>query len=299
MMSEIAKFDPSSASEANVLRGNLIDHLEQLSHNRDPYLSAGNHRLAQLYIQSTLEQYGAVEQHIFKVRGQTHINYVLKLLPRELAHQNRPPILVGAHYDTIPGSPGADDNASGVAVLLELARYTSKHPPMHPLWCVAFDMEEYGLSGSQAYASELMTIGHPLRLMLSLEMLGYCDYTPNSQRYPVLGLNWLYPNTGDFIGLIGNLQTIPDLIRLKRYIKKAGAACEWLPVPQKGHLIPDVRRSDHAPFWDHGYPAIMVTDTSFLRNPHYHKSSDRLETLDLSFMTKVCTGLMLGLTTLS
>ncbi|MEO1295265.1 MAG: M28 family peptidase [Cyanobacteria bacterium J06636_16] len=272
--------------------------MNQLSRDRNPYLSAGNHRLAQQYICSTLEQYGTVKQHAFVVRGQQHINYVLKLVPRNSTHHNRPPILVGAHYDTVPGSPGADDNASGVAALLEIARYVSEHPPARPLWCIAFDMEEYGLQGSQAYASALKAMQQPIRLMLSLEMLGYCDSRPNSQRYPVSALNWLYPNTGNFIGLIGNLTTIPDLMWLKRHIQKAGSACEWLPVPQRGNLIPDVRRSDHAPFWDLGYRAIMVTDTSFLRNPHYHQRSDRIATLDLAFMTQVCQGLMTSLTTL-
>ncbi|MGF1523813.1 MAG: M28 family peptidase [Leptolyngbyaceae cyanobacterium] len=297
-MSETIDLDHSSTPSFNDLKMHLQRHLQQLSCERDPYLSGGNHRLTQQYIRSTLEQYGVVEQHTFSVRGRKHTNYVLKLQPQNSAHQNRPPILVGAHYDTVPGSPGADDNASGVAALLEIARYVSEHPSAYPLWCVAFDMEEYGLLGSRAYALALKRIQQPIRLMLSLEMLGYCDSRPNSQQYPVPVLKWLYPSTGDFIGLIGNPAAILDLMRLKRCVKKAGSACEWLPVPQQGKLIPDVRRSDHAPFWDLGYRAIMVTDTSFLRNPHYHKRSDRIETLNLPFMTQVCQGLMTGLTSL-
>jgi Zn-dependent M28 family amino/carboxypeptidase len=156
-------------------------------------------------------------------------------------------------------------------------------------------MEEYGLLGSAAYANSLKALGQPIRLMLSLEMLGYCDRAPNSQQYPSPALEKLYPNSGDFIALIGNLATVPDLLRLRRHLKRAGSACQCLPVPNRGQLLPATRRSDHASFWDCGYRAAMVTDTAFLRNPHYHQSSDRLETLDLSFMTQVCQGLMTGL----
>ncbi|MEM0980610.1 MAG: M20/M25/M40 family metallo-hydrolase, partial [Cyanobacteria bacterium P01_H01_bin.58] len=223
------------------------------------------------------------------------MNFVLKVLPHQEEARKWPPILVGAHYDTVPGTPGADDNASGLAVLLELARHAVAHPPRRPVWFVAFDMEEYGLLGSQAYAAELKSVGQPLRLMLSLEMLGYCDRTPHSQRYPSPLLRPFYPNTGNFVALIGNLAAIPDLIWLKRCLQQAGAQGQWLPVPQQGKLIPAVRRSDHAPFWDQGYRAVMVTDTAFLRNPHYHKASDTLATLDLTFMAQACLGLMQAL----
>lgn len=292
-------FDRLSAFNSGDLGKRLHDHLAQLTCHRDPYLASGGHSLVQQYIQSVLGQYGIVESHKFEVRGQLHTNWILKLPPHHSDFQEQPPIIVGAHYDAVPGTLGADDNASGVAVLLELAHYVSEHPPVLPIWCVAFDMEEYGLLGSQAYATDLKAASQPVRLMLSLEMLGYCDRRPNSQSYPSPLLNWLYPNTGDFIGLIGNLPSIPDLVWLKRHIRRAGAGCEWLPVPQSGKLIPETRRSDHAPFWDLNYRALMVTDTSFLRNPHYHKSSDRLDTLDLPFMTQVCQGLITGLISLS
>jgi Zn-dependent M28 family amino/carboxypeptidase len=130
--------------------------------------------------------------------------------------------------------------------------------------------------------------------MISLEMLGYCDSTPGSQRYPA-PLERFYPNRGDFIALIGNLPTIPDLIRLNRIIRTSGVSSEWLPVFNKGRIVPQTRLSDHAPFWDRGYRAIMVTDTAFMRNPHYHKASDRIETLNLDFLTGVCRGLEIGI----
>ncbi|MBE7382605.1 MAG: M20/M25/M40 family metallo-hydrolase [Leptolyngbya sp. SIO1E4] len=298
-MSKDHRFDPTSALLFDGLESRLRDHLNQLIRDRDPYLASGGHRLVQQYIQSTLGQWGTVEEHCFEVRGKCHKNWILKFHPPDSVASSKSPIVVGAHYDAVPGSVGADDNASGVAALLELARYAANNPPARPLWCVAFDMEEYGLLGSRAYAETLKNRGQSIRLMVSLEMLGYCDPSPHSQRYPSPILQWLYPNTGDFIGLIGNLATLPDLVQLQRHIRRAGAACEWLPVPQRGNLIPATRLSDHAPFWDCDYRAVMVTDTAFLRNPHYHKSSDRLETLDLPFMTQVCQGLMTGLTTLS
>lgn len=130
--------------------------------------------------------------------------------------------------------------------------------------------------------------------MISLEMLGYCDATPGSQRYPT-GLQYLYPNQGNFIALVGNLRSIPDMISLRRNLRKVGTLTEWLPVPNRGKILPLTRLSDHAHFWDQGYQAMMVTDTAFLRNPHYHKASDTIETLDLEFLTSVCRGLEFGL----
>ena len=202
-----------------------------------------------------------------------------------------PPIVIGAHYDTVPGSPGADDNATGVAVLLELARDIASGPLKYPVQLVAFDMEEYGYLGSSHHAAKYKQQQESIRLMISLEMLGYCNHNPNSQSYPA-GLKYFYPNSGDFIALIGTLRTVPDLINLSGKIRKSGQPCEWLPVPNRGLMVPDTRRSDHVPFWDNGYPAIMVTDTANMRNPHYHRGSDRIETLDLDFLAGVCQGLV-------
>jgi Peptidase family M28 len=202
-----------------------------------------------------------------------------------------PPIVIGAHYDTVPGSPGADDNATGVAVLLELARDIASRPLKYPVQLVAFDMEEYGYLGSSHHAAKYKQQQESIRLMISLEMLGYCNHNPNSQSYPA-GLKYFYPNSGNFIALIGTLRTVPDLIKLSGKIRKSGQPCEWLPVPNRGLIVPDTRRSDHVPFWDNGYPAIMVTDTANMRNPHYHRESDRIETLDLDFLAGVCQGLV-------
>ncbi len=274
------------------LKERLHAHLTQIVRDRDPYLASSGHFYVQQYIRQQLEQWGTVETHEFQVRGKTHENLILNL-PAGNNHQ-KPPILIGAHYDGVPGTPGADDNATGVVVLLELARVFAAAPLNYPVRLVSFDMEEYGMLGSSQYAEDLKQQQQPLRLMLSLEMLGYCNSAPGSQRYPG-GLARFYPDRGNFIALVGNLPTIPDLISLSRRIRKSGTPSEWLPVPNRGLIVPQTRLSDHSPFWDRGYRAMMVTDTAFMRNPHYHKATDTIDTLDLDFLTGVCRGLEIGI----
>ncbi|MBW4465439.1 MAG: M28 family peptidase [Pegethrix bostrychoides GSE-TBD4-15B] len=275
------------------LRQTLEQHLAEVSRERDPYLASGGHFYVQQYIRSQFERWGTVEMHDFELRGKTHHNLILNLAGSD-PNAAAPPVLIGAHYDAVPGCQGADDNATGVAALLALAEVVAPQPLTHPLRLVAFDLEEYGLLGSQAYAKLLRQQNQKLRLMISLEMLGYCSHQPNSQRYPAK-LERFYPTTGNFIALVGNLATIPDLRRLSQSIRKSGQACEWLPAGLRGQMVPGTRSSDHAPFWDQGYAALMVTDTAYLRNPHYHLSSDRIETLDLDFFTSVCRGVIAGI----
>lgn len=273
----------------------LTQHLERLVIERNPYYASAGHLFAREYIRSHFAKFGEVLIHEFEVNGNIHQNLILQIESNSV--KKRSPLIIGAHYDTVAGCVGADDNGSGVAVLLELAEYFSANPIKYPIQLIAFDMEEYGLLGSAAYADKLKQENQKIRLMISLEMLGYCDRTPNSQHYPA-GLDKFYPNTGDFIGLIGSIPTIPDLIHLQHHMKSV-VSCEWLPAGWRGLAIPDTRRSDHAPFWDAGYKALMVTDTANMRNPHYHKSSDQLETLDLEFLTQVCRGLITGVANLS
>jgi Zn-dependent M28 family amino/carboxypeptidase len=272
----------------------LQTHLQAIARERNPYLATAGHFFVQEYIRQELSQWGSVEIHTFPVGSITGKNLILNLPERPPKKVLIPPILIGAHYDGVPGTVAADDNATGVAVLLELAQKFAQLPARKPLRLVAFDMEEYGMLGSAAYVKLLRQQKQSLRLMMSLEMLGYYDATPGSQKYPPL-LDRFYPNTGDFIGLIGNLSTIKDLRSLSDSISQKGISSQWLPVPFRGLVVPDTRLSDHSPFWDAGYPAIMVTDTSFMRNPHYHKPSDTIETLDLDFLTGVCEGLELGI----
>ncbi|MEC4986186.1 MAG: M20/M25/M40 family metallo-hydrolase [Oscillatoria sp. PMC 1068.18] len=276
------------------LKQRLQNHLQEIVRLRDPYLNSGGHFFVQQYIRTQFEQWGTVEIHKFEMRSQTHQNLILNLPGKKVTKKPLLPILIGAHYDAVPGTPGADDNATGVAVLLELARIFANEPPKSPVRLIAFDLEEYGLIGSDRYVSELQQQKEKLRLMLSLEMLGYCDTSPNSQVYPP-GLKYFYPNRGDFIALVGNLTTIPDLINLSRNFRKSGTPCQLLPVFNRGKMFRQTRLSDHAPFWDRNYPAIMATDTSFLRNPHYHQSTDTIASLDLDFLTGVCQGLATGI----
>lgn len=235
------------------------------------------------YVREQLGQWGAIEVHKFTYQGRNYENSILNLP----GTRSTPPILIGAHLDAIPGTPGADDNATGVAVLLELARSLHHTPASSPIRLVAFDLEEYGLVGSRAYANDLQ---EPLRLMISLEMLGYCNSAPHSQNYPA-PLQRFYPNQGDFIALVGNWRSIFNLLKITFSLRRSGVPTQFLPAGDRGLFLPMIRRSDHAPFWDLGYPAILVTDTAELRNPHYHQPSDRLETIDLEFLTRVCAGL--------
>ncbi|NJL86725.1 MAG: M28 family peptidase [Leptolyngbyaceae cyanobacterium SM1_1_3] len=160
---------------------------QALSQPRDPFFSTAHYQFARYYIHQNLAQWESLRTQPFEFRGQTHFNWLLHLPPRS-SHKPEDavtlPILVGAHYDTVPGSPGADDNASGVAVLLELARLWSEQPGRSPLILAAFDLEEYGLVGSRFCVEQFVQAQQRLRLMLSLEMLGYYDDMPGSQRYP-------------------------------------------------------------------------------------------------------------------
>jgi Zn-dependent M28 family amino/carboxypeptidase len=280
------------------LQDRLKAHLQEIVRERDPYLATAGHFYVQTYIETQLQQYGNVIRHEFTYapKGRLHQNLVLDL-PAKPGSAAKPAIVIGAHYDGVPGTPGADDNATGVAVLLELARAIAQHPLRYPVRLIAFDLEEYGMVGSTAYAQELLDQEQPLRLMLSLEMLGYCSQEPNSQRYPA-GLERFYPDRGNFIGIIGNIPTILDMRHFSYHFRQAGVPAQWLPAGMKGQLVQATRLSDHAPFWDCGYRAIMITDTAFMRNPHYHQPSDRLETLDLNFLTQVCGGIIIGLQTL-
>ncbi len=189
------------------------------------------------------------------------------------------------------GSPGADDNASGVAVLLELARALRDHPAASKIQFVVFTLEEWGLVGSSAYAKKLKRQGAKLAGMISLEMLGY---TSPHQSYPP-GLSPFYPKKGNFIGVGANWRSrklLKYFVQGMRQVK--GLPVETITLPGNGSLVPAVRLSDHAPFWDSGYPALLITDTSFYRNPHYHTASDTLATLDLDFLTLVAQGVLQG-----
>ena len=206
--------------------------------------------------------------------------------------------LVGAHYDTVPGTPGADDNASAVAVLLELGRRLADNPPPAPVRLVAFTLEEppafnTSSQGSRVFVRQLRQTGDRILGAIILEMVGF---TCPEQDYPLV-LRWAgYPRQGNFIGIVGNWRSR----RFARAVRKGFRGNPRLPVesllvPLNGWVLPATRLSDHASFWDQGWPAVMVTDTAFFRNPHYHSPSDTLETLDLAFMAELVTSLGLAL----
>ena len=240
------------------------------------------------YVRQQLAALGDVEEHSFRRGSHEGVNLILKLPGR---NPRRRPLLVGAHYDGPLQSIGADDNASAVAALLELGRRWRASPPKRPVWLVAFDLEEWGLIGSSVLAEQLRAEQQQLKLMVSLEMLAY---TSEQQIYPHPAMGRLYGNRGDFIALVANARAGLILTQLTHAMGQH-VKSKALPVPRAGTDVPAVRRSDHSPFWDQGYNALMVTDTSFMRNPHYHQMSDTIETLDLPFLASVIDGLALAL----
>jgi hypothetical protein len=199
-----------------------------------------------------------------------------------------PIVIVGAHYDTVDRSPGADDNASGVAVLLELAARLGGERLARTVRLVAFAEEERDLMGSRFYASNLRARGVGVAAMVSLEMLGYYDDAEGTQRYPIGALGALYPSRGDFVAVVSNIRSRALLRTFVGTFRRAVAMpCEGMAAPE---LLRDIGRSDNASFWLENYPAVMLTDTSNFRNPHYHRESDTPETLDYLRMARVANG---------
>jgi Zn-dependent M28 family amino/carboxypeptidase len=278
-----------TAAIPRVAAPDLKIRLEQIVGERNPSSNPGRLSRVEDYIEKELKSLGlSVESDRFVYYGKTYRN----IIARAGDARRAPLIILGAHFDSVPGSPGADDNASGVAVLLEAARVLSRLRLRYPIVFCAFNLEELNMIGSAHFAKKLKSEGAGVAAMVSLEMLGYTDSRPGSQKYP-LGLSWRYPDRGNFVGVIGNRRSAVLLRRFAGAMRQvAGLPVETLTVPGNGHLLPQVRLSDHAPFWDAGYPALLLTDTAFMRNPHYHGPTDTIETLNLDFMAKVCEGVV-------
>jgi Zn-dependent M28 family amino/carboxypeptidase len=205
--------------------------------------------------------------------------------------------LLGAHFDTVADTLGADDNASGVAVLLEVARLAREAPTAKPWAFVGFTTEEppayfTPYMGSRVYAKGARKNRENILGMLCLESVGYFVQEPDSQQIP-LALKFLgYSTTGNYLGLVANWHSRPLLQKLEKAFQ---AACSLplstLAVPLGGAFIPETRLSDHANFWDEGYQAVMLTDTAFLRNPNYHTYRDTIDTVNLDAMVEITLGL--------
>lgn len=205
-------------------------------------------------------------------------------------------IILGAHYDTVETTPGADDNASAVAVMLEVARILCGRRFRRTVRFVAFTCEEppyfyTGDMGSQVYAHFCRERGERIAGMVCLEMLGYFSDRPGSQQVPPgipRFLRWAFPRRGTFLAAVGNLKSWRLVWSFRRGFKKA------VRFPLYSIVLPErlnvIRLSDNSSFWDQGYPALMLTDTSFLRNPHYHRPTDTPETLDYARMAQATLG---------
>lgn len=256
---------------------------------RNPFSNPRHLAAVENYIEKEFASYGlSVESDTFTYWGRSYRNVIGRLG----AARSGPLIILGAHFDSVEGSPGADDNASGVAVLLEAARILSTFRLRSQVLFCAFNLEELNMIGSTHFAKRLKAAGADIRAMVSLEMVGFTSPKAGGQQYPI-GLKWFYPDHGDFIGVVGNWRSSVLLRQFSRMLRQVhGLPVETLTVLGNGFLLSQTRLSDHSPFWDLGYPALMVTDTAFFRNPHYHGPSDTVDTLDLDFMAKVCQGVI-------
>ena len=203
-------------------------------------------------------------------------------------------LLIGAHYDSVFGSPGANDNGSGVAAMLALARRFAQKPVQRTLRFVAFVNEEppYFLTeqmGSSVYAGRCKARGDQISAMITLETIGYFSDAPHSQTYPSLGLGVFYPTVGNFIGFVGNIHSRSLLRRaIALFRKNARLPSEGAALPS---FVPGVSWSDQWAFWQHGYPGIMITDTAPFRYPHYHCATDTPDKLDYDRFALVVSGM--------
>ncbi len=286
------------AFRKEVIIENLYRHVEYLS------VSIGERHLwktgslskAANYIESTFQVSGyTVQRQTYSCYGKGVSN-----LMAEKTGVDEGVVVIGAHYDTVPGTPGADDNASAVAGLLELARLCTGSESRKRLIFVAFVNEEppcfgtYNM-GSMVYARDLRDQGVSVDVMISLEMIGYFRHD-TTQQYPLPGMRLLYPKTADFIGVVGNFRSSHYASRLKKGIKKHAAIdAHSLTAPE---YFGGISLSDNYAFWRHGYRAVMITDTSFFRNRHYHQETDTIDTLNFEAMAEVVTGLYYALLTI-
>jgi hypothetical protein len=282
---------PSLTSEQSALRHELVTDVQKLAGEIGERNELRYRQLdaAAEYIENSFS--GARLQprrDSYEMRGRIYHN-----IETEIRGAQRQILLIGAHYDSVFGSPGANDNGSGVAALLALARRFVVKTSNHTLRFVAFVNEEpphfqTSQMGSFVYAGRCKERGDQIAAMISLETIGYFSDAPGSQSYPSLGLGAFYPTTANFIGFVGNiysrllLRRALALFRQQALLPSEGAA---LPA-----FIPGVAWSDQWSFWQHGYPGIMITDTALFRYPHYHAATDTPDKLDYDRFALVVSG---------
>jgi hypothetical protein len=283
------RFIPASSEQA------LYGHVYALSVviGSRSFREYGKIREAEQYIRTFLEK----QDIPFELQGYDHegnrFNNIVVTL--EGTSHREESVIIGAHYDTTFGTPGADDNASAVAVLLELCRDLKEYRPGRTLRMIFFVLEEppafmTPAMGSYVYAMQARDRGENIVGMICLEMVGYFNEAAGSQAFPVPGLHWLFPDRGNFIGVVGNVPSRELTLAVAESLK-AGSG---LPVEHLVALpfIPGIGLSDHGPFWKMGFRAVMVTDTAFYRNPNYHGEKDTIGTLRFDKMSQLVRGMV-------
>ncbi|WP_442505160.1 M28 family metallopeptidase [Novipirellula sp. SH528] len=247
------------------------------------------------YITSQWNEMGySIQQEVYDAMGDEATNLIVEQPGK---HSSKEIIVLGAHYDTVSSTPGADDNASAVAVLLEVSRLLREHTGKRNARYVAFACEEppyFNLDamGSQHHARMSRQRGDKIAGMLCLEMVGYYRLTQGSQSVPQTIPRWMrrfFPQRGNFLAAVGNIPSWKLCWSFRRGFKRGTRQMPLFSIclPEK---VNEIRLSDNSSFWDQGYPALMLTDTSFLRNPNYHQASDTPDTLDYPRMTEVTLG---------
>ncbi len=287
---------PREDREAGDIERRLREHVRVLAVEIGPRSIYDHERLAcaEAYVCRELQSAGCrVDRSTFRYRGLECANLIAA--PPGRPRDERQYIL-SAHYDTVPGTPGADDNASAVAILLEVARIAMQRDcvsgPDGTWRFAAFTTEEppafhTRYQGSRVFAREARRSSLPLAGVVNLEMLGYFVDAPRSQCVPFPLSLFGYPRTGNFAAVVANWNSRHLARRLVSAMRRnPSLPVETLVVPERGFLFFPARLSDHSSFWDRGYPAVMVTDTAFLRNPHYHRRSDTIDTLNFPAMAE-------------
>ena len=279
--------------ETAALHGRLRAHVQKLAGDIGERNLVRHEALdaAAQYVEDSLRAHGlTVHLQHFTVEGRIVRNVEVELLGASRAHEL---VVVGAHYDSVLGSPGADDNATGVAGLLEVARACASARLPRTLRLVAFVNEEPPFfmgdgMGSLRYARRLREQGRNVTAMLSLETIGYYSDRPGSQQYP-FPFRYFYPERGDFVAFVGNTDSRALVRRtVASFRRHAAFPAEGLAAPG---WITGVGWSDHWSFWQQGYRAVMVTDTALFRYPHYHAETDTPDQIDFDRLARVVAGL--------